>query len=194
MTELQVLTVHLTDEHMALARAHAEAATIGGASRIRTDDRTATLSLDQVVGQMCELAVCLWLTKDTALYARTRELRNLTPTKGDGGADLLQTGIDVKGSRKSPRLQCIEHRLAVRPRERHKNTVYVLALADVDAAQVHVCGWLRERELPVMPNGTGPFEGAFVVKGAELHPPMPVWVGIAVPAFAANLLTKQPTP
>lgn len=106
-------------------------------------------------------------------YQLTRTIRDLNPTQGDDGGDLLATNVDVKCSLKRASPDPLRYRLLVRPTERHPDRVYVLALVDqdyLDTGLVTLVGWCRTDDLPEEVARDGPFAGAYVLSASQLHP------------------------
>lgn len=179
--------IQLRPDELRLIEHFANQAMIGGTSHVRGDDRTAKLLDDQLVGQLGECALSRYLCGSSLLYAITRTMRNLQPTQGDGGGDLLGTNIDVKCSvmRYSP--EPLHYRLLVRPAELHPRTVYVLALVRPDwreTREVTLVGWATREDLPDEPASEGPFNGAYVLGAPHLHP---------LPPFAWTPTSSDPT-
>jgi hypothetical protein len=155
--------------------AHAE---LGGVSRVReAADRAAQLKQDQGVGQLGEIALSKYLGGTPLFYELTRVVRGMNPDRGDGGADLLATNVDVKCSQMRAGLDPLRYRLLVRPQERVATAVYVLALVGADVWQtglVQLVGWCTDAQLPRAPVQSGVFAGAFVVPATSLTPLPPI--------------------
>lgn len=169
--------IQLRPDEVQLVEHFAAQAAIGGTSHVRGSDRQETLRDDQLVGQLGECALSRYLCGSSLLYAITRTMRNLEPTTGDGGGDLLGTNVDVKTSvmRYSPEPR--QYRLLVRPAELHPNTMYVLALVYPDwrtTREVILVGWATREDLPDLPAPDGPFRGAYVLPAPHLHPLPPL--------------------
>ena len=170
--------VTLTPTERARARHFAGNATIGGKSQVRSAvDRQDSLATDQDVGQLGEMALSKYLGGTPLFYELTRTIRDLEPTQGDGGGDLLATNVDVKASLMRASVDPLRYRLLVRPRERHLNTVYVLALVAPDVwttGNVCLVGWCTDRDLPQHPERAGPFAGAYCIPATQLKvlPPL----------------------
>lgn len=194
--------IQLRSDELQLVEHFAKQAALGGTShvRIRSDERLEQLREDQLVGQVGECALSRYLCGSSLLYAITRTMRNLTPTQGDGGGDLLGTNIDVKTSvmRYSP--EPLHYRLLVRPAELHPGTVYVLALVYPDwreTREVSLVGWATREDLPDLPAPHGPFQGAYVLPAPHLHPLPPfAWTPTSsdLPWTSAGSPTTTSTP
>lgn len=160
------------------ARHFAGNAEVGGTSQVRSGgDRQASLATDQVVGQLGELALSRYLGGTPLFYALTRTVRDLDPTRGDDGGDLLATNLDVKCSLMRASPDPLRYRLLVRPRERHDGSVYILALVAEDVwstGKVCMVGWCADRDLPPEPAADGPFAGAYVVPATALKALPPI--------------------
>jgi len=166
--------IQLSPSERERCRHFAASAAVGGRSEVRgRADREHFLVTDQEVGQLGESALSKYIGGTLLFYELTRTIRDLDPQAGDGGGDLLATNLDVKCSvmRASP--DPLRYRLLVRPRERHADSVYVLALVAPDVWQtgdVQLVGWCKDSDLPSQSARDGPFAGAYVVPATELHP------------------------
>lgn len=173
-----MITVPLTRGELRLAEAQAQACALGGTSHIRgASDRAASLTEDQVIGQLGTIAMHKYWFGDLTRYLMGRYVQNQHKWDGDGGDDMLGGNLDVKTSlmRRSP--DPLYYNLLVRPRERHDGWVYVLALVPVDykdTLRVHLLGWLGDAELPTEPMADGPMAGAFKVPAVDLNALPPV--------------------
>jgi hypothetical protein len=173
-----LISVHLTASDRARAEHFAGNAAVGGRSQVRAGaDRQAHLHGDQGIGQLGELALSRYLGGTPLFYELTRTIRDLDPTRGDDGGDLLATNVDVKCSvmRASP--DPLRYRLLVRPVERTPGTVYLLALVHPDVWEtglVTLVGWCREQDVPPEPARDGPFAGAYVLPATHLSPLPPL--------------------
>jgi len=179
------IAVDLTAEQVRQARLRAQQAAFGGRSQIRNSERRqATVLEDNLVGQLGTLAWSLYHFGTDHYYNLTRFVANTYPYQGDGGYDSLGLTIDVKGSAIRSRLPLLNYHLLVRPGERHKGWVYVLALArlpedESKGTRVFLVGWINDAELPPQPETDGPFKGAFCVCASQLHPlPAFAWPGV----------------
>lgn len=153
-------------------KAMAIRAEIGGNSHIRErQDRIDNLSEDQLTGQLATYALHRYLYGDAWIYKIDRWNRNKNPYNGDGGYDVPGLNVDVKGSMVRTKLPLWEHRLAIRPAERHGGWVYVLALVinDTDTYRVNLMGWASDDMLPQNPDPpNSAFSGAFTIKANQL--------------------------
>lgn len=173
-----LLHIQLTPKDLRRVEHYAANASVGGTSQVRArDDRTASLGTDQAVGQLGELALSRYVGGTPLFYELTRTIRDLDPTKGDDGGDLLATNLDVKCSLMRASPDPLKYRLLVRPKERKSNAVYVLALVGQDVWQtgtVTLVGWRRDRDLPESCARDGPFAGAYVLPATQLYPLPPL--------------------
>lgn len=165
----QVLTFNLTATEVEFCNKMAGAACLGGRSSVRGEDRQSMLTEDQLVGQLGTYTGLKWMTGHSQLYCLSRWYQNKMPYQGDGGSDVPGANIDFKSSMIRTGRPLLEHRLAVRPTERHPGWVYVLCLVN-EHYQVFMIGWATDEELPVEPEKEGGFEGAFCLPAKELHP------------------------
>lgn len=161
-----------------LATYHAGKAEVGGVSRVRsTADRTATLVEDQLVGQLGTIALHKYLYGTTERYILSRHVQNQFPDVGDGGEDLPGANVDVKTSVMRYGQNPYAYNLCVRPRERHPDWVYLLALVPNDYVVnrvVQLVGWTLDANLPDVVRADGPLAGAYVVSAADLLPLPPI--------------------
>jgi hypothetical protein len=173
-----VIIVELTPSEMNLAKYHATRAEIGGVSRIRDlRERTASLSEDQLAGQVGTLAMHKFLHGHSQQYALGRYMQNKHPRQGDGGEDVLGLNLDVKTSVMRRNQDPYAYNLPVRPHEMHTNWVYALALLPVDfevVMNVYLVGWASVREFPKTPETEGVFKGAHLLKAKDLTPFPPI--------------------
>lgn len=178
LTTTDLLSIQLTPTERARAHHFAANAAVGGRSQVRSgSDRQDALLTDQSVGQLGELALSRYVGGTPLFYELTRTIRDLDPTKGDDGGDLLATNLDVKCSLMRASQDPLKYRLLVRPKERKPNAVYVLALVGQDVWQtgtVTLVGWRRDRDLPESCARDGPFAGAYVLPATQLHPLPPL--------------------
>lgn len=150
---------------------NAELCWINGKSHVRSTDRVEKGPEDQLVGQLGEYALAKFLG-DIDGYFERRDLMNLNPTVGDDGSDFGGLPIDVKTSLMRASLKPLSYNLLVRPRERHADNLYVLALVSQiqdTEAKVYLVGFAEDRELPFVPESFGPFKGAFKFEACRLH-------------------------
>jgi len=174
--ESQIISIKFPKVDIAVARRNARKASLGGVSRMRDrEEREAFLGIDQLVGQLGQIAGHRWLYGHPYEYAKEREIINRNPRIGDTGSDVACANIDFKGSlwryREKPLL---DHHLLVRPKERHKGFVYILILIELNDNNTkglgHLIGWANEAMLPEKPETSGVFEGAFSLSTQELYP------------------------
>lgn len=161
----------IPDADLAVIRANAQLAEIGGKSSVRPyAERQANLATDQLVGQLCE-AMVLFCTCSLDGYLAAREKANADRYSGDHGRDLIGLPVDIKGSLMRSGGKPADYRLIIRPRERRDRWVYVLALVECLQAPitVHVAGWTRVTDLPLA-DTDGPFRGAHTVWADDLKP------------------------
>lgn len=178
LTAADLLHLTLTPTELERSRYFAGNAAIGGRSQVRgAKDRQDALATDQAVGQLGEMALSKYVGGTPLFYEVTRAIRDLNPTQGDEGGDLLATNLDVKCSLMRASTDPLRYRLLVRPKERHANSVYVLALVAQDVWQsgrVTLVGWCRDRHLPAEAARDGPFAGAYVLPATQLFPLPPL--------------------
>jgi hypothetical protein len=141
---------------------------IGGKSQIRgSDDRKKNLLFDNFIGQLGTLAGCIFLlgeAKGMEEYTKAREQADKNPFVGDGGKDLLDYNLDIKCSYMRNSQNPETYNFLIRPRERHKDWVYLQTLAQKNSNKefiVHIAGWLSDNDLPEFPESSGIFAGAY---------------------------------
>ena len=171
-----MIAYRLKKAHLNLIRHFADDACIGGISRMRSkDDREKSLLQDQIVGQIGEMCLNLYHNGTVDQYIAARKAKNKNKTAGDKGSDLPGILVDVKTSCKALGRKAIDHRLAVRPTERHSNCIYILAITDINnfkedtSCLCVLVGWAADHELPKKPNLSGTFRGAYTIPGDELN-------------------------
>lgn len=167
-----VVTYVIPEDDMDMIVQYAKDAEVGGSSQIRTQqDRRANLKEDQIIGQICNFAGIMHFTGNKDLYIQIREKANANKFKGDDGEDIPGYKLDIKGSLMRASKNPLDYRLLVRPRERHQDWTYVLALVpSLDRPiKVHLVGWAKDEELPKVPAENGVFKGAYVMDAFELH-------------------------
>lgn len=157
---------------------HAENATIGGRSNVREtrDAESAEQVDDQFIGQLGQYAGVTFITGSPDPYFASREAQDKDPWKGDGGSDVPGFQIDIKTSvmrvtGRSP----LDYCLPVRPKERHADNIYVLALVSplfdgITINDVLLIGWASDDMLPNRIRDRGVFKGAYVLEGRYLNP------------------------
>jgi len=175
ITRSDIIRVEISPGEMNVVAAHAKLACVGGRSNIRGGDRQATLKNDQLVGQVGQYVGSLWLFGSPDPYLRSRWVANQNPTVGDGGSDFIGSNIDFKASlARNPDRDLLAYRLAVRPKERHEDWVYVLVLVTEmkppKPVVAHLIGWATDAMLPKRPNDSGVFSGAFTIPARDLNP------------------------
>lgn len=164
----------------------AKFAEIGGHSNIRSgEDRANKLGIDQLVGQIGQYALSIYLFGEPGQYYIQRMAANLQPTIGDQGQDILGLNVDCKTSLKRNNKDPLTYRLLVRPQERHANWCYILALVHpndqkkillTEPIMIQLVGWASDGELPVDCEVSGPFKGAHILKAPHLNPlPNMMW-------------------
>lgn len=173
-----MITIDISKYDWNLAQYHARKAELGGVSQVRTGvERAAALPQDQTVGQLGTLALVKYLYGTTERYLFARSAQNRTPHDGDGGQDIIGANLDVKTSVMRYGQDPTKYNLCVRPRERHAEWVYVLALVPKDYEDnrvVHLVGWCSDEQLPLTPAADGPLAGAYVVPAGALVPLPPI--------------------
>jgi hypothetical protein len=167
-----VIAFTVPPKAQAFIRQMAEKAQVGGTSHVRDpQSRTQAMGEDQLVGQLGQFALSVYLTGDTKEYVRAREKANANPTSGDGGADILDSNIDIKTSRMRAGEDPVGYTLPVRPAERHPNWIYILALVPKKRDDlVYLVGWLRDEDLPTVTDRSGEFRGCYTRRARELSP------------------------
>ena len=172
-----MLAIELTQSEFNLAKYHAMRAEIGGVSRVRDlRERTATISEDQLVGQLGNIAIHKYLHGHSQQYAIGRYVQNKNPRVGDGGEDVLGMNLDVKTSLMRQSENFYSYHLPVRPHEMHQNWVYVLALVKPDFEltwNVFLMGWASSNMFPP-PEESGVFKGAHLLRADKLVPLPPI--------------------
>lgn len=142
---------------------------------------------DQLLGQLGQYALSVYLTGNDLAYRKARCKANQSPLKGDGGFDILGLKVDVKTSRMRYSQDALAYQLIVPPSERHPDWTYVLALIPKDCNnRVYLVGWLRDCDFTPAPNGTGSKTGKFVRDACELSP-LPPLQWLQSPAPVCNL-------
>lgn len=178
--ETQVRDVVILPREIKLCVENAGRAMIGGKSNIREEDeRTKSIAMDQLIGQLGEFALSIYLTGNTTAYKIQRRAANNHPEYGDNGEDIFGLNIDVKTSAMRNSNNPLDYTLAVRPKEIHGKWCYVLALVHpngrnglsmVMPIRVRLVGWLTTEELPTAEDRHGTFKGAYTVRAINLHP------------------------
>lgn len=184
MTQDNIILIPIGSANFERAAAYAKQAELGGTSQIRSaKDRQRKLQQDQLVGQLGQMAFCLYLTGNSNMYRLSRYWVNIDPSRGDGGSDFPGANVDVKTSKVSAdRIDdLLNYNLVVRTKERHARSVYVLAFAidQGDRWTVALVGWASDKDLPqesttdarFPPNINGE---AFLIRADKLNPLMPL--------------------
>lgn len=152
MLTLKDIITHIVEsEYVDTIISNAKKAEIGGKSQIRTtNSRNTNLAEDQLVGQISTYCGSMVLTGSPAGYIQAREKANANPTLGDNGVDIIGLpNIDIKGSLMRYSTNPLNYRLLVRPKERHKNWIYVLGLVPKERPyKCHIVGWANDADLP----------------------------------------------
>lgn len=180
-----VLTVILSQENMSVVRHWSSKWTVSGHSNVREgSERAQALAEDQLVGQMCNAAVCKLLTGSLHAYNISRWHAEQHPFANDNGSDLPGTNIDVKGRLLRFSKNPMDYLLLVRPKERHASNVYVHCACDMgDGGRgiVQVIGWATDPAFPEQPihENSHPqlprvLDGAFGLQAHELNPMIPI--------------------
>ena len=177
-TKLKTQTIKLRDHQISILLSDAQAASLGGASSVRSpSDRNELLWTDQLVGLAGNMALCLWRDGDLRSYSDMRWWQNNNRYSGDGGCDLPRCRFDIKTSLMRSSRDPADYRLAVRPRERHKSQVYGLALiprSNIDdltnGIDVILVGWCEDSDFYEHPESFGTFSGAYTLMSHELNP------------------------
>lgn len=177
LTTDDVVRVKVPLEHLERIYEHAQNATIGGRSNVRETRNANSPSQvdDQFIGQLGQYAGVTWITGSPDPYFESRVKQDEDPWKGDGGSDVPGFQIDIKTSvmRVAGR-EPVDYMLPVRPKERHANNVYVLALVPqefdgVDNNEVLLVGWASDDMLPNRLRDRGVFRGAYVLEGRYMN-------------------------
>lgn len=169
-----IIMINIKPDLFRLAVYHTNKACFDGVSRIREGtDRKANMFSDNLTGQLANLALSLYTTGSFEEYHKVRQKANANPYIGDEGYDLLNIRIDIKGSkRQNPDRDLLAYNLPVRPHERHKDCVYILAILDIsqkiEQATSHMIGLATEEMLPKYTTSGGIFKGAYILEAKNL--------------------------
>lgn len=180
---LKPISIWLDQQELGYCKKMAELAEIGGRSTVRTADRKETLSIDQLVGQIGQYALSIYLFGDPSRYYSQRMVANQHPEVGDGGTDLIGLNADIKTSLMRASQDPLDYVLPIRPKEVHEDHVYILALVEPnsesairlsDPLTVHLVGWIETADLwhkytDRQPEKDGLFSGAYILKATELN-------------------------
>jgi hypothetical protein len=171
-----MLTFQISAQALRDCQGHAKLACLGGASHIRDEqDRLDRLFEDQVVGQLGQYYLSVWLHGTPAEYHLQRCVCNQRPTEGDGGADIIGSNLDVKASLMRASSDPMRYRLAVRPAELNDGWIYVLALVEPMFTKIHLMGFaVADDLLERSTENEGPFAGARCIAASELTPLPPI--------------------
>lgn len=166
---MSVKSTLISGDDLERIRANAERAWINGKSHVRGSQREKYGPTDQLVGQLGEYALAKWFNRVDQYFERRRRI-NENPFVGDGGSDLEGFSVDVKSSLMRRSSDPMAYNLLVRPRERHPNNIYVLCLIreTTEGFKAILAGWIEDELLPVLPEGSGVFEGAYRVAASSL--------------------------
>lgn len=173
MINSQLIKQPFTPEEYIEIVNNAKLAEIGGKSYIRSkEDRLTNLSEDQLTGMLGHWAFCKWATGSSDLWRKQRAEINKTPTKGDGGIDIVIEDIpfDIKTSAMRGSNDPLRYNLPIRPSERHKGVCYILALYPLKASYVWLVGMAVEKDFPKKVQKEGIFKGAYVIPAKNLSP------------------------
>ena len=167
--------LHIVDaESTQLIISNAKKAEIGGRSQIRnSNSRISNLAEDQLVGQISTYCASMILTGSPEGYIQARDKANANPLAGDNGVDISGLpNIDIKGSLMRYSNDPLNYRLLVRPKERHEDWIYVLALVPKERPyKTYLVGWANDNDLPSKPyNGEiKSLHGAYVIEARSLR-------------------------
>lgn len=174
ITNIDIITHTVESEFVDLVISNAKKAEIGGRSQFRnSSNRNTNLAEDQLVGQISTYCASMVLTGSPEGYIKAREKANADPLSGDGGIDIIGlNNIDIKGSLMRYSDNPLNYRLLVRPKERHKNWIYVLGLVPKERPyKCHLVGWMQDSDLPSS-TYNGPIKslhGAYVLEANKLN-------------------------
>ena len=173
--ELSDMVVYPIEEKATeMIRYYAKNAEIGGRSRIHgnRDVRNDLISKDQLVGQLCNYALIMYLTGREDLYVQIREEADENPHQGDQGIDVPGHKIDIKGRYMHRGPDPMTYSLPVRPKERHRGYIYVLGLVPSIApnTSVNLMGWVWESDMTRTADRFDDFRGAYMTPLTDLHP------------------------
>lgn len=148
-----MIRVKLSPEAVAFCRSRAEAASIGGVSRIRPqEERETHLRADQTVGMLGQAAFSKYWFGSFDPFKAARWVADMNPRSGDGGSDFLGMNVDIKTSMMRRSQNPLDYHLWIRDREWHSDTVYVLCLVPESLSRegpVEVClvGWITGKDV-----------------------------------------------
>lgn len=169
-----VISHTVDSEFTQLIISNAKKAEIGGKSQIRNSDKRASnLAEDQLVGQISTYCASIILTGSSEGYIKARDKANSNPFAGDNGVDIVGLpNVDIKGSLMRYSNNPLNYRLLVRPKERHANWIYVLALVPKERPyKTYLVGWANDNDLPSKPydGEIKSLHGAYVIEARNLR-------------------------
>lgn len=169
-----IITHIVDDKFTDLIISNAKKAEIGGKSQIRnTKNRSSNLAEDQLVGQISTYCASMILTGSPEGYIQARDKANANPLAGDNGVDIFGlSNVDIKGSLMRYSKNPLNYRLLVRPKERHDNWIYVLALVPKERPyKTYLVGWANDNDLPSKPydGKIKSLHGAYVIEARNLR-------------------------
>jgi hypothetical protein len=126
--------------------------------------------IDQLVGQIGEAALYVYLRGSIEQYAERRKEINKNPFVSDGGSDYFGFDIDIKASLNRTKKKCIFLNMIVRPKEFKTDTVYVLAIVEEvnkDSCKVALVGYCKGNEII---DKDDKFGDAKILRGDKMHP------------------------
>ena len=169
------MNITFSDNQLETIKSFAKKLELGGKSHIRSEaERSKTLAADQIVGQLGEAALHVWLTGEFEPYVATQELKNSTIQRGQGdnGRDIEGTPltIDIKTTRIRNRYAPSKFKLIVSKPEYKSYRIYVQAfvIGPYTNPTVHIAGWAYGKGLEFLPNYKKAM-GLPVVKLNPLH-------------------------
>lgn len=169
-----IIIYTVEDIFINLIISNAKKAEIGGKSQIRNSkSRASNLSEDQLVGQISTYCASVVLTGSPEGYIKARKKANDNPFAGDNGVDISGLpNVDIKGSLMRYSSNPLNYRLLVRPKERHKNWIYVLALVPKERPyKTYLVGWANDSDLPLKTydGDIKSLHGAYVIEAKKLR-------------------------
>ena len=172
--QTDIVKIVLEKSQVDMCKKHAQKAMIGGHSWIREDreERMAQLGEDQLVGQLGEAALFLWLFGNLDWYDSSRTESYKKPGKGDKGQDVPGYKVDIKTSLMRKKPYPLDYHLFVAPREWHPGWAFVSGLVEStsdDEATVLLCGWARS-EFMQLPDTHQWFKGTYWLPVSSLSP------------------------
>jgi hypothetical protein len=187
---LQERAIVLEEEDFRICQRYAVTAAVGGGSQLKSAAERKDLCdlvSDQLVGHLGSLAFHTFAfgkNEGRRRFISSRERADRNPTKGDNGQDIDGQKVDFKTSLRRYQDKALgDYQLAVREREKHADTLYVLNLVeplDHDAKRpsrlVRLVGFALEQEMTYQENDPehvfGPKNGkpgAFIKPARELR-------------------------